>query len=539
MKGSEKRVDDNPGRVLIVGEPRVVAEISHILSGHGFATAGCDTAEEALARLRVQPFDVVLADRSLPGMGAAALIQTLHQIDPLLVGIATSDAGAIPNGVSRSTREAVDFLSGPSTLAAVAPRVHQALELRRLRTENRDLREAKAGLEQARQRGDAVQEQLLDQERLRALGQMAGRMAHDVNNVLAPILGLSELLLDRPELRSDPARVERYVRDIHTAARDGAEMVARLREFYREAGSDPVEPVLLPPVAERAIALLLPHAQERAHARGATVEVRLDLRPVPAVLGDASQWCVLLTNLISNAFDAMPDGGRLTVTTEAGEGKVRVHVTDTGHGMAGEECRRCLEPFFTTKGTVGAGLGLAMVHGIVRRHGGTLTIRSEPGLGSTFTISVPIGRAVEPPPLRPSVPDAVHGQCRALKVLLVDDERPLQEVTAAYLGLDGHQVRCASDGAEALACLREESFDVVITDQSMPGMPGDQLATAIKKAVPGIPLILYTGFAIHMEAQREIPASMDAVLAKPATIESLRAVIARVTPPAASPVAAR
>ncbi|MBF8257310.1 MAG: hypothetical protein HW375_2217, partial [Anaerolineales bacterium] len=239
-----------------------------------------------------------------------------------------------------------------------------------------------------------TQEHVSRQERLKSLGQMASGIAHDFNNALVPVAGYTELLLERPDQLQDKDRTLRYLRLILTGVRDAASVVGRLREFYRrrEAG-EKFHAVDLNQLIEQVIALTRPKWRDEALARGCDIEVTAELQPVPSMLGNESELREMLTNVIFNAVDAMPKGGGITIRTlgilhgaeTAGSPaadpptQVSLEVSDTGIGMTEDVRQRCLEPFFSTKGERGSGLGLAMVYGTVKRHRGTLDLNSAVG----------------------------------------------------------------------------------------------------------------------------------------------------------------
>ena len=372
-----------------------------------------------------------------------------------------------------------------------------------------------------------TQEQLIQQERLRALGQMASGIAHDFNNALVPILGFTELLLVRPEVLGDADRAAEYLEMIKTAAMDGAGIVARLREFYRPRGpGDEFAIISVNDLVGQAISLTRTKWKDEAEANSIVISVETTLEDVPPIRGSEVELRELLTNLIMNAVDAMPNGGTVTLGTLVEGDHVLLDVSDTGIGMTEETRRHCLEPFFTTKGDRGTGMGLAMVYGIVQRHEGGLDIYSELGRGSKFVVRLPlpvegasIGEAERP-----------SGPSRQLHVLVVDDEPHVRQVLEEYLTFDGHTVETATDGREALEKFTSGSgmFDVVLTDRAMPRMSGDQLAAAVRVIAPR-PVIMLTGFGDVMQATSEKPVGVALILSKPVTLASLRKALAKVT----------
>ena len=376
----------------------------------------------------------------------------------------------------------------------------------------------------------AQQQQTVRQERLRALGHMASGVAHDLNNALAPVVGFTELLLATPEMLDDKETLKRYLELIYAGGQDAARVVYRLREFYRQRGeAEPFGPVDLNEVVRQAIALAEPKWRSEALAAGKMLTVLADLVPVPPVAGNDADLREVLVNLLFNAVDAMKQDGTITVRTRRAGQFCVLEVQDEGTGMTEEVRQRCLEPFFTTKGEKGTGLGLAMVYGVVQRHSGTIDVRSTMGEGTTFTLQLPVSTAVAQPQAAPAAP-----QRAPLRVLVVEDDPMVREVTAAYLHADGHSVALAANGDEALRQLGDGTFDLVVTDRAMPGMSGDQLARAVKERSPGLPVILLSGFGDLMRAAGETPAGVDAVLGKPITGSRLRQAVASVTETTAS-----
>jgi signal transduction histidine kinase/ActR/RegA family two-component response regulator len=456
--------------------------------------------------------------------------------------------------------------SGPSATTATT----EVLEINaRLRHALAELAEREATIRQQAERLEQLnaqlqrshralvdaQRQLVQQERLRALGEMASGIAHDLNNALAPVLGFAELLLTQPEIRTDAAQLHRYLDLILTGASDAAAVVARLKDFYRrrEEPEDFV-PVDLNALVEQTVALAQPRWHSQARAEGRVVEVLTDLGDAPPVAGRDTELREALMNLVFNALDALPQGGTITLRTYAAAppdsgatsamsaGEAIVEVADTGVGMSEEVRRRCLEPFFTTKGEKGTGMGMAMVYGTVTRHGGRMEIESAPGKGTTVRLGLPAvreGTAAAPADLAGPAEndDLVAGTVAAtletapvadpaLCILVVDDEPLVRAAVAELLAPAGHEVSVAANGADGWTLLQSRNFDVVITDRAMPGMTGEQLAAAIKRHRPDAAVVMLTGFGDLMRAAGQRPTHVDVVIGKPPTQSSLRGAIA-------------
>jgi signal transduction histidine kinase len=389
-----------------------------------------------------------------------------------------------------------------------------------------DLTMANAQLTDALAELRRTQRRIVQQERLRALGQMATGIAHDFNNALMPIRGYAELLADLQELK-DSAQGRQYTRTIITAAGDAAAVVSRLREFYKPVADEDVRvPVDLTRIARQIVELTRPRWHNEALLRGVTVSLDLELTPVPPVLGNEPQLREAITNLVFNAVDAMPTGGRITLKTSSQDGMVSMTVRDTGLGMTEHVRRHCLEPFFTTKGdSGGSGLGLGMVQGIVQRHRGSLDIDSAVGLGTAVVLTFPAIDAVHAAAHPISRPASA-----GLRVLVVDDMAASRELLRDLLVADGHHVTMSPNGIDALSCLGRWDYDLVLTDRSMPLMTGEKLAAAIKQSEKPLPVVMLSGVGQMMLETSECPFGVELVLPKPVTRESLRSALSALCP---------
>lgn len=373
-----------------------------------------------------------------------------------------------------------------------------------------------------------TQQQIIQQERLHALGRMASGIAHDFNNALAPILGFSELLLIRPEMMEDRDKARSYIQMINTAAKESATVVGRLREFYRyREHAEHTLPVVLSDLTEQVILLTQPKWKDQALAAGVSIKIYTDFKTTPTISGNEAELREMLTNIVFNAVDAVMEqkGGSITFRISQKGNSVLLEVIDTGVGMTEEVRLRCLEPFFSTKSEHGTGLGLGIVYGIVRRHGGKIDIESEKGRGATILVQLPIHKDEIPPePEIEEPPDK-----RNKRILVVEDEPLVREVISVYLGTDSHEVVTAINGVDGLEKFSNGEFDIVLTDRAMPQMNGDQLAAEIKRIDPDKPVILLTGFGDVMLGSGEELPGVDLVLSKPFTMSQLRDAIARFT----------
>jgi PAS domain S-box-containing protein len=376
-----------------------------------------------------------------------------------------------------------------------------------------------------------TQQQVMQQERLRALGQMASGIAHDINNAISPVALYTQALLERETGISGRGRSQLEI--IQRAVDDIAQTVARMGEFYRSREPQVhLVPVEINKLVRQVVDLTRARWSDMAQQRGAAVDVRLELGaallPVAAV---ESQIRDALVNLIFNAVDAMPEGGPLTIRTSmlASEPlpSVVLEVIDAGIGMDEDTRRRCLEPFFTTKGARGTGMGLAMVYGIAQRHGVNLEIESEPGKGTIVRMIFPATREAVG-----AGAEAELSPPTALRILIVDDDPLLLKSLRDALEADGHSVTAASSGQAGINAFVEshaagDPFPVVITDLGMPHVDGRKVAATIKASVPETVVLLLTGWGRRLVADGEVPSGIDEVLSKPPRLAEIRAALAR------------
>jgi PAS domain S-box-containing protein len=448
------------------------------------------------------PFLARLASAGLRSLVAAPLMVESEVFGVLLVAKRRFDA---------FTSDDCEFLRQLASHVALA--AHQARLYEALQGAYQDLRQ--------------TQQTVMQQERLRALGQIASGIAHDINNALSPAaLYAQSMLIHEPSL-TERSRDQLTV--IQRAIDDEARTVQRMRAFYLPRGMEhTLAPVELNQILTQVIDLTRARWSNIPQERGIVVNVESDLDPaLPEILGAESEVRDGLTNLLLNAVDAMPEGGTITLRTRyvPRDFQVVVEVQDTGIGMSETTRSRCLEPFFTTKGERGTGLGLPMVFGMVQRHGGDFEIDSELGRGTTMRMifpSAPTGMSISEQPLVPPP--------RPLRLLLIDDDPLLLRSLRDSLELDEHEVVTADGGqagidAFAHAVKTGTKFDAVITDLGMPYVDGRKVAARVRQLSAQVPIIMLTGWGHRLIATGDQPEHVDRVLSKPPKMAELRGVL--------------
>jgi signal transduction histidine kinase/CheY-like chemotaxis protein len=397
--------------------------------------------------------------------------------------------------------------------------------VRQLEHKNTELDEALGAQQEAQRAQDRLQGELRQAQRLEAVGQLAGGVAHDFNNLLAVILTYSDFIAE--ELGSDHP-VQPDVAEVRNAAQRAAELTRQLLIFSRR---ELVRPEVVD--VNAAIGGLL---NMLGRTLGEQIELRTRLAPqLPCVITDPGELEQILVNLAVNARDAIDGDGAITVETSeqlvdelAAESHVDLHpgryvrisVTDTGCGITTEVRERIFEPFFTTKGPgAGTGLGLSTVYGIVTRNGGQITVYSEPGVGSTFKVYLPV---TDQPAVAPAAADGGTEEAAGETVLLVEDEDAVRRATERILTRAGYRVLVAANGPAAIELLAAEQVDLLLTDVVMPGgLSGRQLADQLRQSRPGLRVLYMSGYSADAIANRGILDPGVFVVEKPFTSEAL------------------
>ncbi len=366
----------------------------------------------------------------------------------------------------------------------------------------------------------ALQEHLLQHEKLRALGELSSGVAHDFNNILGIILGRSQLLQGRVD---DPELV-RGLKTIERAAQDGGETVRRIQDFARARTEQNFQALDVNALLTEVVEITRTRWRDQAEVRNVRIDVRMDLGDVRPIQGNGAELREVYTNLVFNAVDAMPSGGSITFASRMEDDTVVVTVRDTGSGMEPHVRARIFDPFFTTKGANGMGLGMSVVYGIVERHNGSIHVESEPGRGTTFTIRVPAAATTADAPSgeRASAPAQVA------RILAVDDEPDILELVADILQTAGHRVDTVSSGPAALQRLRDARYDLMFCDLGMREMSGWEVVSAVRAQDTAMGVVLLTGWGATLSSDRVQEYGIDAVLNKPFEMEKLLGLVQKV-----------
>jgi len=371
-----------------------------------------------------------------------------------------------------------------------------------------------------------MQQQLLQSEKLRSLGELAGGVAHDFNNVLAAILGRAQLL--KMQFKSPPGKQEKRksmldliksLEIIERASSDGAETVRRIQEFSRKRSDDKdFTQVTINELLENVLEFTSVRWKNEAESKGIKITIQKEFSPLPATLGSAAELREVFTNIINNALDAMPHGGRIRIKTFKKENHIYISIKDTGVGIPEDIRNRIFDPFFTTKGVQSTGLGMSTSYGIINRHKGTISIDSTEGKGTTFTINIPIAemKCEAEEKTKPILKEQ-----RKATILVIEDEEEVRNLLADILIDSGHHVETASDGIQGIELFKEKDFDMVFTDIGMHGMSGWEVAESVKRITGKIPVAVITGWNVEMEKSEMRERGVHLIAHKPFEVNQI------------------
>jgi signal transduction histidine kinase len=516
-------------QILIVDDDYLIrAALSHWVASEGWTSLEAEDAHRALALLDTGTVDLALVDVRLPDMDGIELTQRIVDLNadiPIILMTAFADLETARLALTIGVYE---YFTKPFDFKDLRAGIERGLQHRRLAQENRlhrsrleqevaertqELTQTNAQLQAEIEERKKMEHRLVQLERLGALAEMSQGISHNLNNILTGILGPAQLIA----LLTKDEKVLREAEVIRISAVRATDLVKRLAVSVR-GQTGQLHEVDVTNALQNAIEATRPHWKDQAEARGIQIEIEQQLQPALRVVATSEGLFNVLLNLILNAVDAMPDGGKITLTTSLREGMVEILTSDTGLGMDEETKRRIFEPFFTTKAEIGKGLGMSGVFTSIAGWGGEISLESHPGQGTTVTVRIP--------PFHEALPntDAVQ-PVRSAHLLIVEDEDVVRAYLQRALSVH-HRVDAVSDGIEALRVFASGSYDVVLVDLGMPVMPGDQVVERMLKISPQISTILITGWQLPKDDPRR--RNFDFLLQKPfESIDKVLSVVAQ------------
>jgi len=539
-------------KILVVDDKKEnLYLLEELLKGSGYEVTSAANGAEALEKLHANGFNMIISDILMPVMDGYQLCREVKGTSelkdiPFIFYTATytdekDEKLAIRLGADRFLRKPEqwddllktiqdvirDVKKGrakkPKTLVLEDDKkiykLYSERLVKKLEKKMLDLEREITERERAEEERKKLQSQLQQTQRLEAIGTLAGGIAHDFNNILSVILGYTELALVDMDKKT---KLYGHLEAVFEAGKKARDLVKQILTFSRQDEQEFIS-IQLKPIIKEALKLF-------RFSMFSQVELKLDIQSESMILADPTQLHQVFLNLCTNANHAMQEkGGVLDVRLEDVElcadvaarypdvkpgSYVKLTVSDTGHGMPAEVLERIYDPFFTTKAKDGGtGMGLSVVHGIVKNHGGTITVYSEPGEGATFNIFLPVDKTGAEPDAKNKKTSPKGTEC----ILFIDDEQNLVKTGKQMLESLGYKVTTKTSSVEALKLFKSqpEMFDLVITDMMMPSMTGEELAKEVLVIRPDIPVILCTGFNAKIDKKKAKALGFRAYILKP------------------------
>ena len=359
--------------------------------------------------------------------------------------------------------------------------------------------------------------QLVQSERLRALGELATGVAHNFNNLLSGILGHTQMLLSK----DIDASIRERLQIVEKLVLDGGEIVRRIQEFTRLRTTKDFSAVNLKDIINDVVRMTELKWSGGHNTSKIVLRVDANQMEIPIVDGNATELREVFINILFNAVDAMPKGGELRIRTETNGKNVFVYFSDTGEGMSEETRKRVFDPFFTTKGSKGTGLGMSVAYGIINRHNGQISIDSELGIGTTVTVQLPVSEKVI------KEIECNYGLRREerARILLIEDHKITLDVLAENLVNLGYYVQKVESGMAGIKIFKGGNYDIVITDVGLCDISGWTVSKKIKEISSHVPVVFITGWGNQLSSSQLKECGVDYVLTKPFRIEEISAII--------------
>lgn len=470
-------------KILVVDDELSVRESTRIILKDSYEVITLDSGEAAIEYLNNNDdVDLVFLDILMPGMSGLEALKTIKARDPSPEIVMVTATRTVKNAVEAMKYGAFEYVTKPFDVEEIKLIAERAVENHRLVLECASLkqqmeqekerfykqleekvRERTAELEEANAKLQETHDQLVRSEKLASLGELVAGVAHELNNKLLPVLAYAQLLKER----NLPGDVLRYVDTLEKSATGATSVVSSLLNFARPS-STTRNLVNLNATMRETLSLL----DYTIRASNVDVNFQLD-EQIPVTMADEKQISQVFLNIVNNAFQAMKDeGGTLTISSAREGNNIVFTISDTGCGIPKEHLLKIFDPFFSTKGSGGTGLGLSVSHGLIRAHQGEISVKSKPGKGTTFTIKLPITQAAKQK--IPAEPSHTAGKRERYKVLVADDDAECRSAISDILGAE-HDVTVVENGEEALTHLAKEDYDLIIVDCVMPGLSGVEL----------------------------------------------------------------
>ncbi len=477
--------------ILVVDDNKELCDsIKEYLEHEGYAIGCANSGNDAISMVHSIGYDIALVDIGLPDIQGSDLVVKLAEISPSTDFIHITAHATLDSAIEAVRHEqVVSYETKPLDMNHLLALLNQIMKRKKM------------------------EEALLQSDKLKSIGTISAGISHEFNNILAVISGNVQLMM---RAYKDNGELVNALNIIMKATNDGAEISNKMYDFaktevdIKEYVTDDVGVLI-----QQSIEFTMPRWKNMAQANGISYHIDIDgIRGESEVRCNSTEIREAFVNIINNALDAMPEGGKISFSTLNKDGHVFIKVTDTGKGMIEDVREKVFDPFFTTRRPEGTGLGMSIVYSILSRHNGKINVKSEIGKGSTFTLQLPIYTRADAKikiPETELVPKSNNG----LHILVVDDEEPICDVLDKFLSKEGHMVRTVDNGAEAIILAGVSNYDLVLCDMVMPEVFGYDVIRALNDLERRPKIGIITGWGEKLKPIEDENIKVDFILKKP------------------------
>jgi signal transduction histidine kinase len=517
-------------RILVVDDSKVqLFAMCKMLEKEGYVVFSASEPLTAKRMLENSEFDLLLCDLIMPDMDGIAMLKfskSLYATMPVIIMTAFGDRESAIEALKDGAEDYIFKASGERERDEFFIRIRRTLEKSKLQKKILAYQNSLEHMVEERTKElKETQDKLVQSERLRSLGVITTGVAHDFNNILGVILGRTQLLLRK----INDAETLEDLQIIEKSALKGSSTIRRMQDYTRIRKDETFEPVQMNEIIDEVIEITKTRWKDESENKGITIEIEKQCEDIPYVTGDASELKDVVINVLFNAFDAMPKGGKVVIRTYQeqiqNEPWVTTEISDTGCGMAENIQSKIFDPFFTTKMEQGTGLGMSTAYGIVQRHKGDITFKSKTDEGTTFYIRLMAALFVHQVPGEKEPEAVALPRKKKFSILVVDDDEAVRFTLAEMLEIQEHEVSMASSGKEAVKMVMQHHYDIMFTDLGMPGMSGWELSQEVRQRSPQTHVIMITGWGTQLDHQKAKESNVKKILPKPVSYDEIMNVV--------------
>lgn len=517
-------------RILVVDDSKVqLFAMCKMLEKEGYSVFSASEPLTAKRMIENSEFDLLLCDLIMPDMDGIAMLKfskSRYPTMPVIIMTAFGDRESAIEALKDGAEDYIFKASGERERDEFFIRIRRTLEKSKLQKKILAYQNSLEHMVDERTKElKETQDKLIQSERLRSLGVITTGVAHDFNNILGVILGRTQLLIRK--LKS--SEIVDDLQIIEKSALKGSATIRRMQDYTRIRKDETFVPVQMNEIIDEVIEITKTRWKDEAENKGIRIDIEKKCDDIPYVTGNASELKDVLINVLFNAFDSMPSGGKVAIKTYLepihDEQWVTTEISDNGCGMVENIQSKVFDPFFTTKSEQGTGLGMSTAYGIIQRHKGEITFKSKENEGTTFYIRLMAALFVHQVPSEKPLEKGTAEKPKKFAILVVDDDEAVRTTLAEMLEIQEHDVSMASSGPEAVRMVMQRHYDIMFTDLGMPGMSGWELSQEVRQRSPQTHVVMITGWGTQLDQQKAAESNVKKILPKPVSYDEIMHVV--------------